>query len=86
MLYKTDAPRSDVLGAAALGVPIGKTNGLTLTYFTSRTERDVGGEFESLVLDAPMFKKRIKIDDFEIIEESESVARMVVKKARLVGK
>ena len=47
---ETNAPRSDVLGAAALGVPIGKTNGLTLTYFTSRTQRDVGGEFESLVL------------------------------------
>jgi len=44
-----------------------------------------GGEFESLVLDAPLFKKRIKIDDFEIIEEK-NAARMVVKKARLVDK
>ncbi len=44
-----------------------------------------GGEFESLVLDAPLFKKRIKIDDFEIIEEK-NAARMVVKKAGLVDK
>jgi len=45
-----------------------------------------GGEFESLVLDGPMFKKRIKIDDFEIIEENKYTARMVVKKARLADK
>ncbi|MBU2559966.1 diphthine--ammonia ligase [archaeon] len=45
-----------------------------------------GGEFESIVLDGPMFKKKVKIDDFEIIEESENTARMVVKKASLIGK
>lgn len=45
-----------------------------------------GGEFESLVLDCPLFKKRIKIDDFEIIEENEYAARMVVKKVSLVDK
>jgi asparagine synthase (glutamine-hydrolysing) len=45
-----------------------------------------GGEFESLVLDGPMFKQRIKILDSEIIEESENVARFVVKKAKLVKK
>ncbi|MEE8401161.1 MAG: diphthine--ammonia ligase, partial [Candidatus Hydrothermarchaeaceae archaeon] len=44
-----------------------------------------GGEFESLVLDGPLFEKRIKIVDFEIIEEKNS-ARMVVKSARLVDK
>ena len=45
-----------------------------------------GGEFESLVLDAPMFKKRITIDDFEILEESPNTAKMVVRKASLVDK
>ena len=45
-----------------------------------------GGEFESLVLDGPMFRKRIKVFDSEIVEESENVARFVVKKAKLVGK
>jgi asparagine synthase (glutamine-hydrolysing) len=45
-----------------------------------------GGEFESLVLDGPLFKKRIKIEEFEIIEEDGYTARMVVKKAGLVDK
>ena len=45
-----------------------------------------GGEFESLVLDGPLFKKRIKIDDFEMTEESKNTAGMVVKKAKLVNK
>ncbi len=45
-----------------------------------------GGEFESLVLDGPMFRKRIEILDSEIVSESENVARFVVKKAELKGK
>ncbi|MBW2971607.1 diphthine--ammonia ligase, partial [Candidatus Woesearchaeota archaeon] len=45
-----------------------------------------GGEFESLVLDGPMFKQRIEITESEIVEESENVARFVVKKAKLVKK
>jgi asparagine synthase (glutamine-hydrolysing) len=45
-----------------------------------------GGEFESLVLDAPMFKKRIKITDYEIKEETENTARFVVNKAELENK
>jgi asparagine synthase (glutamine-hydrolysing) len=45
-----------------------------------------GGEFESLVLDGPLFKKRIKIEDFEITEESANTAKMVVKKASLIDK
>ncbi|RMF54594.1 diphthine--ammonia ligase [Candidatus Woesearchaeota archaeon] len=42
-----------------------------------------GGEFETLVLNAPMFKKRIRIEDFEIEEDGPNVARLVVKKASL---
>ena len=45
-----------------------------------------GGEFESLVLDCPMFTKKIKIVNKEIIEESENVAKMIVKKAKLINK
>jgi asparagine synthase (glutamine-hydrolysing) len=45
-----------------------------------------GGEFESLVIDGPMFKKRIKITDYEIKEESQNTARFVVKKAELENK
>ncbi len=45
-----------------------------------------GGEFESLVLDGPLFKKKLDIEDFEIIEESVNTARMDVKRAQLVRK
>jgi asparagine synthase (glutamine-hydrolysing) len=45
-----------------------------------------GGEFESLVLDGPMFNRRIVIADSEIIAESRNTARFVVKKAKLVNK
>ncbi len=45
-----------------------------------------GGEFESLVLDAPMFKKKIVIEEFKIIEAGENTARMDVLSAKLVQK
>jgi asparagine synthase (glutamine-hydrolysing) len=45
-----------------------------------------GGEFESLVLDGPMFEKRIEIEKAEVAEESENAVRFMVKKARLVEK
>ena len=45
-----------------------------------------GGEFESLVLDGPLFTKRLVITESEIREEGEYTARMVVKKAVLQEK
>lgn len=45
-----------------------------------------GGEFESLVLDCPLFKKKLVIEEFEIEEEAEHTARMIIKRARLEGK
>lgn len=45
-----------------------------------------GGEFESLVLDGPMFKKRLVIVASEIVEEDENTARLMVKAAKLVEK
>lgn len=42
-----------------------------------------GGEFESLVVDCPLFEKKIVIEEFEINEESENTARMIITKARL---
>ena len=45
-----------------------------------------GGEFESLVLNGQIFKKAIKVEDYDIIEENENTARMLVKKAKLVDK
>ncbi|MFH1395783.1 MAG: diphthine--ammonia ligase [archaeon] len=45
-----------------------------------------GGEFESLVLDCPLFKQRLVIEEFKIIEEAEHTARVIVKKAKLFEK
>ena len=43
-----------------------------------------GGEYESLVLDCPLFKSKLKITASEIIKESSNTAVMVIKKAELV--
>ena len=45
-----------------------------------------GGEFESLVLDCPLFSKKLLISDFVVNEESEHAAHLVVKKASLAGR
>lgn len=43
-----------------------------------------GGEFESFVTDAPMFKKNIKINDFRLVERDEYTANVVIEDAELV--
>ncbi len=45
-----------------------------------------GGEFESLVLDAPLFSKRIMIKKSRIAEQSENCAELIIEEAELVGK
>ena len=42
-----------------------------------------GGEFESLVLNCPIFKKEIKITNFEIKQENENNADLVIKETEL---
>lgn len=42
-----------------------------------------GGEFESLVLNCPLFKQEIKILESEIEEEAEHTAKLIIKKAKL---
>jgi len=44
-----------------------------------------GGEYETFVIDAPIFKKRISIEDFEIIWEVNS-GYLKIKKIKLEGK
>ena len=44
-----------------------------------------GGEYETFVIDAPIFKKKILIDEFEIIWKEDS-GKLIIKKARLVDK
>lgn len=45
-----------------------------------------GGEFESLVIDGPIFKKSLKIIESFIKEESRITAELIIKKAKLVKK
>ncbi|PIY60064.1 hypothetical protein COY95_03735, partial [Candidatus Woesearchaeota archaeon CG_4_10_14_0_8_um_filter_47_5] len=45
-----------------------------------------GGEFESLVLDAPFFGKQIILEETEVVEENACTAELVVRRARLAGK
>ncbi|MEK6905426.1 MAG: diphthine--ammonia ligase, partial [Nanoarchaeota archaeon] len=45
-----------------------------------------GGETESLVLDCPLFTKRIVIEETQIIEENKNCAHLIIKKAKLVNK
>ncbi|MFA6461552.1 MAG: diphthine--ammonia ligase [Candidatus Woesearchaeota archaeon] len=45
-----------------------------------------GGEFESLVLNCPLFKKRLVIEEAKIVEDNSCTARLLVKKAKLEDK
>ncbi len=45
-----------------------------------------GGEFESLVIDCPIFSKKLIINESEIIEENENTAKLIVKNATLEDK
>jgi len=45
-----------------------------------------GGEAETLVVDAPLFKRRIVLEDFQVVREDEYSWRLVIKSVRLVDK
>ena len=45
-----------------------------------------GGEYESLVLDAPFFNKKLKIQKSKVLKESSIEATLIVEKASLVKK
>jgi asparagine synthase (glutamine-hydrolysing) len=45
-----------------------------------------GGEYESFVIDCPLFKKKIEIVNSKIIEENEFTAELVIEKAKLENK
>jgi len=45
-----------------------------------------GGEFESFVLDGPMYKKKIEIREMEVIERDEYTAKVIIHDAVLVDK
>ncbi len=45
-----------------------------------------GGEFESLVIDCPLFSKKLIITQFEVKAEKKNTARLSIRKARLERK
>jgi len=45
-----------------------------------------GGEYETFVLDCPLFKKKIEITDFEIRIENECTGQYIIKAAEFVEK
>lgn len=45
-----------------------------------------GGEFESFVIDSPMYKKKIEIKDYEIVERDEYTAHLIIKDAEFMEK
>ncbi len=45
-----------------------------------------GGEFESAVLDCPLFKKEIQLKSTEILEEQKTAAQLIIHQAVLVPK
>lgn len=45
-----------------------------------------GGEAESIVVDCPIFKKRLEIVDSEVVMEGRNSGYLKIKKMRLVGK
>ncbi|KHO45343.1 MAG: ATP-binding protein [archaeon GW2011_AR3] len=72
-----------------LGREIGHKDIKRLVELNKRTGLNIageGGEFESLVLDGPMFRKAIQVTDSEIIVEGEHNARFIVKDAVLAEK
>lgn len=45
-----------------------------------------GGEYETFVVDCPLFKKKIEIEDDMIKEENEYTAELIIKDAKLIKK
>lgn len=59
-------------------VEINKKTGMNIAF--------EGGEAETLMIDGPLFKKRIEIEESDVIEESKNCAQMVIKKVSLASK
>ena len=77
------------LDVSWLGRPLTDEDVNTLVGFNRKFGFNIageGGEFESLVLDAPCFKKKIVVEKAHIEKENEYTARYVIEKAALVKK
>ncbi|MDI6738610.1 MAG: diphthine--ammonia ligase [Nanoarchaeota archaeon] len=80
------AVAADGLDKSWLGKTITEKDVDKLVELNKKTSLNIageGGEFESLVLNAPFFKKRIVIEKSRIEMESSCVGRLVIEKAAL---
>ena len=57
-----------------------------LAVFKHLAKAGEGGEFESLVLDCPLFTQKVVLDQVDIIEENKNTARVLIQKTHLVKK
>jgi ABC transporter with metal-binding/Fe-S-binding domain ATP-binding protein len=77
---------ADGLDESFLGAKIDKEMVEKLKKVHEKTKIHIaaeGGEFETMVLSGPMFKKKLKILDSEIVMENEFTGQLVVKKIEL---
>lgn len=80
---------SDGLDESWLGREIGSEEIEKLVKLNKKVGINVageGGEFESLVLDCPLFKKKLVVEDFEKIMDSSCSGLFKIKKVKLVHK
>jgi len=70
------------LDSSLVGKKIDKKTVEFLSSIKGMNTAGEGGEFETLVLDGPLFKKRVELVDWEVEEYSDG-ARLIVKKAVL---
>jgi diphthine-ammonia ligase len=72
-----------------LGVPIGESHVKKLVLLNRKIGLNIageGGEYESLVLDCPLFASRISVKSSKIVEENKNTATLVIKSAELEEK
>ncbi len=80
---------ADGLDKSWLGVPITKEHIEKLKKLNKRLGLNIageGGEYESLVIDCPLFKKKIVVEKAELVAQGENTAHFVIKKAGLDAK
>ena len=79
----------DGLGRGWLGRPLCHDDLRKLIALSARNRMNLageGGEYESLVLDMPLFRKRLYIDNASISMESPCTGRLSISRAHLEGK
>ncbi|RQD83583.1 diphthine--ammonia ligase, partial [Methanosalsum natronophilum] len=78
---------ADGLDSSWLGKPISHLDIDKLVKLNEKNGVNIageGGEFESFVINGPIYKKKIQIDEYEVIELDENTAKLQIINAKLV--